>query len=107
MWPRLAAADPLHQTREEFERVDTRLQDWLARETFVSRRYELANEDSAEVMTAVHSPTLRLRQTGRRKRESAREDGLAGPPLATVRGVAATSAAQDTYNRSGRKEADN
>ena len=37
-----------------------------------------------------------------KKRQSWRKDDLAGPPFAPVGGVAATSAAQDTRDDSGR-----
>ena len=38
-WPKTRCGYPLHQTDAEFARVDSRLKDWLARETWVSGRY--------------------------------------------------------------------
>lgn len=56
----------------------------------------------AQSMSAVEEPTLRVRQTGGGGEEEGEKDELAGPSLPPVRGVAATSAAQDKDNCSGR-----
>ena len=62
----------------------------------------MTSEDSAEGMSAVDYPTLRLQKTGRRERERAIGDELTSPPVTPVRGVATASAAHDAHDHSGR-----
>lgn len=90
------------QTRQEVPRVDSRLKDELARETWSPSRCGMTGEDLAEGMSAVGWPTPSLQKARGRSVRADVKDDPAGTPLTTVRGVASPFAAQDTYDDSGR-----
>jgi hypothetical protein len=89
---------PPRQRREEVRRLDLRLRDVLLRETWDSMRcgmtggYVGGRQAEAEFVTVLEETEGAGEQA----------DGLAGPPLAAVRGVAAASAAPETCDQSGR-----
>lgn len=90
---------PPRQTRQWIPRVDAQLRELRARETC----FQAMRDDKREPGEghAGGQPADTEFAEDREERAGWKE-GLAGPPFAPVRGVAATSAAQDKHNHSGR-----